>query len=62
MMTMGWKARARLHAPVMLLAAGAAMLLGSGPATAGAMRFALAGNGGNCGGCEWIAADGDITA
>ncbi|MBR1222935.1 hypothetical protein JQ557_33380 [Bradyrhizobium sp. U87765 SZCCT0131] len=59
---MGDRAHAWLRAPLMWLAAGAAVLLTVASANAAAMRFAVAGNGGNCVGCEWIAADGDITA
>ena len=31
------------------------------PAWSDSMTFVLAGNGGNCNGCEWVAAQGDIT-
>ena len=32
------------------------------PASAEPMSFTLSGNGGNCDGCEWLAAEGDIVA
>ncbi len=34
----------------------------TGPLSAAPMRFSLDGNGGNCVGCEWISAEGEITA
>ncbi len=39
-----------------------ALVACSGSAAAGEMTFELKGNGGNCAGCEWVAAEGEITA
>lgn len=43
-------------------ALGCLVVFGAPPASAQPMRFELAGNGGNCSGCSWIRAEGDITA
>ncbi len=43
-------------------ALGLALMLGGSPVWAGEdMQFTLSGNGGNCAGCEWVAAQGTIT-
>jgi hypothetical protein len=42
-------------------ALGCLVVFGAPPASAQPMRFELAGNSGNCRGCEWIKAEGEIT-
>jgi len=43
------------------LLSGVLALAFAGSADAGEMTFTLAGTGGNCNGCEWVAAEGEIT-
>ncbi len=38
------------------------LVIAASPATSEPMTFYLAGNGGNCVGCEWVAAQGEITS
>jgi hypothetical protein len=45
-----------------LVAAVIGALVSPAATSAEEMTFALAGNGGNCGGCEWIAAEGEIVS
>jgi len=59
-MTVSWIRVLRLVVPALM--AGQAIAADLPPRATGPMTFASAGNGGNCIGCEWTAAEGTITA
>jgi hypothetical protein len=59
-MTRSWARILWRAVPILL--AGQAIAADAPPRATGPMAFAAAGNGGNCIGCEWTAAEGTITA
>jgi len=58
-MTRSWARFLWLAVPALM--AGQAIAAGAPPRATGPMTFVAAGNGGNCIGCEWTAAEGTIT-